>query len=71
MADSLTPPTPAASAAAAQGFSGITPDTIRQDIAQYLSASQEKGDTASVTELFAAAHDVLIQALDAVEDEQM
>ena len=70
MAESVTPPTPATVAAHVHGFSGVTPDTVRHEVADYLSASVDNAeDTTSVVGLFGAAHDVLTNALDAVEDE--
>lgn len=70
MAQSVTPPSPATMAAHSHGFSGISPDTIRHEVADYLSASMENADdTESVVQFFGAAHDVLTHALDAVENE--
>lgn len=70
MEESVTPPTPATVAAHVHGFSGMTPDTVRQEVADYLFATVENADDiASVVEIFGAAHDVLTNALDAVEDE--
>ena len=67
---SMSSASPASLASNAQKFAGVTPEIIYQEVAQYLSKSLECNDgTDSAISFLNDAHDLLTQALDAVEDE--